>query len=322
MLGRGIREGMRAAILKQYGKTPEVGEWDEPTAQDGQAAVEVLAAGMNPVDRLMATGSYPRGAPPVPSVVGREGIARLEDGTSTYFNSSIAPFGSFAERTLIDPERAFPLPEGLDPGLAVCFGIAGMAAWLALEWRAKLREGETVLVLGASGVVGQIGVQAARLLGAGRVVAAARHPESLERARELGADAVVKLDAEDDLPGALREAAGGDGPDVIIDPLWGDPAQAAIAAAGEGARFVQIGSSAAQEISLAAPAFRNKMLVLMGHTNFAAPPEVQRDAFTKMAAHGAKGELVVDVERVALDDAPDAWDRQADSPRRKLVIVP
>ena len=69
------------------------------------------------------------------------------------------------------------MPDGLDPALAVCLGVSGLAAWLGLEWRGRLAAGETVLVLGASGVVGQIAVQAAKLLGAGRVVAAARNPD-------------------------------------------------------------------------------------------------------------------------------------------------
>lgn len=306
---------MRAAILKEYGTTPEVGEWDDPTDGDGGTAVEVLAAGMNPVDLLMASGTYPRGATPVPSVVGREGIARMDDGSSAYFNASVPPFGSFAERTLIDPGKSIPVPEGLDPGLALCFGIAGMAAWLGLEWRARLREGETVLVLGASGVVGRIAIQAAKLMGAGRVVAASRG------GGDLGADATVNPSEVDDVTEALRDATGG-GPDVILDPVWGEPAANAIAAAAENARFVQIGSSAGQESTLIAPLIRNKMLTILGHTNFAAPYEVQRDAYEKMCAHAVKGELGVEVERFGLDDAPAAWRRQSESPRHKLVVVP
>lgn len=88
--------------------------------------------------------------------------------------------GSFAERLAIAESALVTAPEGSDgaaDALAACFGVAGLAAWLPLEWRAQLREGETVLVLAASGAVGKIAVQAAKLLGAGRVVAAARDRE-------------------------------------------------------------------------------------------------------------------------------------------------
>ena len=97
------------------------------------------------------------------------------------------------------------MPDGLDPALAVCLGVSGLAAWLGLEWRGRLVAGETVLILGASGVVGQIGVQAAKLLGAGRVVAAARDATGLERAAALGADAVVPLPSAS--PAATPHAA-------------------------------------------------------------------------------------------------------------------
>jgi NADPH2:quinone reductase len=213
------------------------------------------------------------------------------------------------------------LPVEIDPALATCFGIAGLAAWLALEWRAELREGETALILGASGIVGLIAVQAARLLGAGRVVAAARSDEGLERARARGADAVVQIGAPGDLPQALRDACAG-GADVVIDPVWGDPAAAAIEACNPRARLVQIGESAGSHSTIASAAIRGKVLAILGHTNFMAPPEVKRAAYQRMVEHAAAGELQCEVERVALDAVPDAWRRQQTSPHRKLVVVP
>lgn len=218
---------MRAAILHEYGEPPRLGDFDEPAPGEGRIVVDVQAAGLNPVDLAMASGSFYAGSPPLPCVAGREGVGRAADGTLVYFDRAVEPYGSFAERAPVESSRAIELPVHLDPALATCFGIAGMAAWLALDWRAELRAGETVLVLGASGVVGQIAVQAARLMGAGRVVAAARSDDGLERARELGADAVVPIGRVDDLALAFRESCG-DGPDVVVDPVWGEPAAAAL----------------------------------------------------------------------------------------------
>ena len=313
---------MRAAVLREYGRPPRAEDWEDPgEAGQGQAVIEVAAAGLNPVDIAISSGTFYGGSPPLPYVVGREGVGKLADGRRVYFDGPVAPHGSVAQRSLIDEASAIELPDGLDEQLAVAFGIAGLAAWLALDWRAQLRSGETVLVLGASGVVGQIGVQAARLLGAGRVVAAARSQEGLDRARALGADATVQIGAVDDLADALREAARG-GFDVVLDPLWGEPAVAATQAVNPGARLVNLGQSAGASASIASAAVRGKLMAILGHSNFMAPPEVKRAASSTMADHGARGELGVEVEAVALERVDEAWERQRSGPHHKLVIVP
>ena len=219
---------MRAAIVREYGAVPEVvGDWPEP---DGDHAVEVLAAGLNPVDLRIASGTFYGGVPPVPYVPGGEGVGQV-DGRRVYFTGS----GTLAERALGNPGSYAVVPEGLEDAVAVACGIAGTTAWMALE-RAQIHKGETVLVLGASGAVGTFAVQAARLLGAACVVAAARSEAGLERCSRLGADATISLDTERDaLVAQIAAACGGDGPDVIIDPLWGPAAEAAVQAAAHGA---------------------------------------------------------------------------------------
>ncbi len=310
---------MRAAVLREYG-VPSADEFEEPSAGPEQAVVEVLAAGLNPVDVAICAGRFYAGKPPLPSVAGREGVGTLA-GERVYFDAPIAPFGSMAERALIDPRSTYPVPEGVADGVAVALGISGLAAWLGLTWRAQLQPGEHVLVLAASGVLGQIAVQAAKLLGAGRVVAAARSPEGLERCMELGADASVRLDEPGDVSAAMAQA--GEGRiDVVLDPLWGEPLVAALGAASFGARIVQIGAGAGAEATIPSAAIRGKMLVLMGHTNFAAPPEVKREAYSRMADLAARGEIKVDVDALGLDQVQEAWRRLAAGSHRKIVLVP
>jgi NADPH2:quinone reductase len=314
---------MRAAILREYDATPELGEFDDPRDQDGAVAGDVLAAGLNPVDLRKAAGVFPLAPkPPLPSVAGWEGIVRMPDGSRAYFADPIPPHGALAERTLVDPVATFPVPYGVDDGVAVALGIAGSAGWLALEWSAKLREGETVLVLGASGTVGQVAVQAARLLGAGRVVAAARSSRGLARAAELGADETVSLVDSGDLAEALRAASGGSGFDVIVDPLWGEPAMAAAKAANRFTRLVALGQSAGTEATFSSADVRNRALSIVGHTNYAIPAHDLRAAYERMTAHAAAGELTADYERVALDDVASAWERLRSGPGTKLVVFP
>lgn len=310
---------MRAAVLHDYG-VPSADEFEEPAAEAGQAVVEVLAAGLNPVDVAICAGRFYAGKPPLPCVAGREGVGML-DGARVYFDGPVAPFGSMAQRALIDPVHTYPVPDGVPDGVAVALGISGLAAWLALVWRAKLEPGEHVLVLAASGVLGQIAVQAAKLLGAGRVVAAARSEEGLERCLALGADASVRLDEREDLSQAMAQA--GEGRiDVVLDPLWGEPLVAAVGAASFGARIVQIGAGAGAEATIPSAPVRGKMLVLMGHTNFAAPPEVKREAYARMSEAVLAGKIKLEVDRLALDEVGEAWRRLQAGSHRKIVLVP
>jgi hypothetical protein len=131
-----------------------------------------------------------------------------------------------------------------------------------------------------------------------------------------------RVEQPDDLPGALRAAAGGDGFDVIIDPLWGEPAAAAAKAAAPFARLVALGQSAGVEATFPSADVRNNALHIVGHTNYKVPPADSRAAYERMCAHAAAGELTADYERVSLDDAADAWERLRSGPGAKLVVFP
>jgi NADPH:quinone reductase-like Zn-dependent oxidoreductase len=179
-------------------------------------------------------------------------------------------------------------------------------------------------VLGATGVVGRVAVQAARLLGAGRVVAAGRDPEMLERAKQLGADATVDLGASSEgeqLTAAFREAAGGD-VDVVHDPLWGAPAAAAAEALGVGGRLVQLGQSAGAEATLSSASIRGRHLSVLGYLNALVPRDVRRGAYRTLLEHAVAGRIAVEVERLPLAQVADAWERVQRSAHRKLVLVP
>lgn len=320
----GIVAPMRAAVVEEYG-TPRLREFPEPVASAGEVVVEVAAAGVNPVDVSKAAGTFYAGRARVPFVAGGEGVGTTADGRRVWFDRPVHPFGSMAERAVVIESGVLPVPDGLDDGIAVALGIAGLAAWLPLAWRAEVQPGETVLVLGATGVVGRIAVQAAKLLGAGRVVAAGRDAESLARAEELGADATVRFDGDadgGDLAGAFRAAAGGD-VDVVIDPLWGAPAVAALHALGTGGRLIQIGQSAGAEAAVPSAAVRGKLAEIRGHTNFLAPPEERAAAYAQMCEHALAGRLAVDVERLPLAEVETAWARlRAGAGGAKLVLVP
>jgi NADPH:quinone reductase-like Zn-dependent oxidoreductase len=312
---------VNAAVLHEHGKAPRYGPFEDPEPQDGAVVVDVAAAGLHHLDLLKASGNFYMGPPPLPSAVGTDGVGRLEDGRRVYFDETVAPFGSMAERALARETALFDVDDAIDDVTAAALGNTGLGAWLAVSWRSGLQAGDTVLVLGC-GAFGSLALQVAKLHGAGRVVAADRGGKRLERMLERGADAVVALDAEDDLAAAFRKAADGD-LDVTIDTLWGAPATAAIQAAGRHARHVQVGQLAGLEITLPAPAVRSVSLDLRGFSIAHPPPDVRQEGFLDLTRHVAAGDIAVDVEAVPLEQVESAWERQRQARGdAKLVLVP
>jgi NADPH2:quinone reductase len=315
---------MRAALVEQIGQPPVVGEVADPERGEGQALVQVTAAAINPIDISISLGKFYGGVPDVPYVMGREAVGRviegdrLDPGTQVWFQPPAG--GAFAEYAIADEQQAIVLPEGTDHSLGAALGIAGLTGWLAVEWRAHVRGGERVLVLGATGVVGLVAVQAARILGASRIVAAGRDAQALEHTRELGADATVRLDGKREASDLVE--AGGGPFDVVIDPLWGRAAEIAVQAAGYSARYVQLGQSAGPEATLRSGDIRGKSLAIVGFTLGHVPREKTEAAYHRLIELASSGDLQVERETLPLDWAGEAWRRQQDSPHRKLVLVP
>jgi NADPH2:quinone reductase len=312
---------MRAALIHEVGALPEVGEAVEPSGE----TIDVLAAPINPIDLAVSRGVLATGHPTLPYVPGCEAVGRTADGRVVWiFGGSLGRTsqGAIAERASIGDAHAIDVPEGADAALAAGLGIAGLAGWLPFAWRAPLQGGETVLVLGATGTVGLVAVQAARLLGAARVIAAGRSVTGLERAVRHGADGTLRLDEPGDLVAAIREAFDGEGPSYVFDALWGKPAAAAVEAAAPQATIVNLGQSAGATAELSSAAVRFKSLSILGHTNFAVPPAELALHYQRLVSHAVAGEIRLELERVPLDSVTDAWRRQAEGAGTKLVVVP
>lgn len=323
---------MRAAVLHGHGQPPEYGPHPAPRRGPGQAVIRVTAAPINPLDLLCASGTSYFGAPALPYVPGAQGVGVVEEadtlpaGQRVWFNGSagMAPGdGAMAELCVAREDSVVPLPAAVSDDLAAALGLSAIAAWMSLSWRGGLKPGEHVLVLGASGTVGQVGIQAARLLGAGRVVAACRDPRGRERAAELGADAVADLAGDDTsvLVARLAEAAAGR-LDLVLDPLWGRPAQAALRVLSVGGRLVNLGSSAGQEASLSSATLRSGMHSVLGYTNNALSPEQKAGTLALILEHAAAGRLDTDREVLPLARVAAGWSRCGEAPHRRPVLIP
>jgi NADPH:quinone reductase-like Zn-dependent oxidoreductase len=320
---------MHAAVLHATGTVPRYEEFPEPVIgdKDGEVIVHVDAASLKPVDKQMASGSHYASRGALPRVCGSDGVGHLDDGQRVFFGGPRPPHGAMAQRTVVPRAFTFPIPENLDDETAAAMPNPGVSAWLSLAYRAKLVPGESVLILGATGVTGKLAVKIAKLLGAVRVVAAGRNQQALNTLRDLGADATISLALpETELSEAFVREGGQAGYQVVIDYVWGQPAQAFLkaitrrefAAIQSEIRFVQVGESAAPTITLPAAVLRSTALTILGTAGIPAR-DVLVEAFQQVIAYAAKGELQIDTERVPIADIENAWQR--DQPGRRLVII-
>ncbi len=309
---------MHAAILETLGSAPRFGTFDEPVAQAGETLVRVRAASIKQLDRAIAAGTHYASPRRLPVICGTDGIGEFDDGRRVYFAAMRPPFGAMAERSIAS--WYVPLPASLDEATAAALVNPALGAWLPLAWRGAVAPGETVLVLGATGVTGQLAVKIARILGAGRIVVAGRNRELLAG---LNADAIVDTTLpKAALTQAFIDAAGNDGYHVIVDCLWGPPAEAlidaltghdlAVAASGaeRGVRLVNVGAMAGANITLPAGVLRSSHLKILGSGTGNFPPVDQLKAIVeRILNEAAAGNLGVEMETMPLSEVAAAWGR-------------
>jgi NADPH:quinone reductase-like Zn-dependent oxidoreductase len=319
---------MHAAVLHAFGKPPRFEEFPDPTPGEGEVLIKVSAAAVKPVDKQMAAGRHYASPREFPVVCGIDGVGRLDDGTRMFFGGPRRPYGAMAERTVVGRAQCFSVPENLEDETAAAIPNPGVSAWLSLKHSAKLTSGETVLILGATGVTGKLAIQIAKIMGAGRVVAAGRNEQTLSKLLELGADTTIRLDRPDqELIEAFRREAGEKRFDVIIDYLWGAPTEALLAAitgteftvAGSQTRLVEVGESAGPTITLPAAVLRSTALTILGTAGIPSW-DVLTEAFQQVMTHAASGKLRIETERVPLARIEDAWERNVQG--RRLVVIP
>jgi NADPH:quinone reductase-like Zn-dependent oxidoreductase len=312
---------MRAVTVEQ-GHIPRFDRFEAPVADAGRAVVSVRAAALTNLDVLIAEGRHYFSPTRWPVVVGREAVVVAPDGRRLYLTVQAipTPFGSMAEQTLADLSQALPVPADIEDAAAAALGNPGLAGWLALAWRAALRPGETVLILGATGASGMIAVAAAAALGAGRIVAAGRNRAALEQARALGAHETVALDAGDLVSGF--RAAAPDGVDVVVDYLNGTPAEAALQVMTLGARMVQIGAPLGRGIQLDAQAARRQSIDVLGFAYYHAPLDAQRAAYAAVCGLARAGRAGVAIDTLPLSGFATAWRRHRAGGAKRQVLLP
>ena len=320
---------MNAAVVSAFERPPRYTTFADPVAGEGEKLVSVSAAGLHPIVKALAKGTHYGSTGELPFIAGVDGVGKLEDGTRVYFGIARSPFGTFAERALAASWMCLPLPEAVDDVTAAGIANPVMSSWAALTARAKFVAGESVLILGATGVAGQLAVQVAKRLGARRIIAAGRNPRALEKLKSLGADAVISLEQDPALLiCALRTEIADAGVDIVLDYLWGQPAELALQAISQKGlrktaariRFVQIGESAGKTISLPAATLRSSGLELLGSGFGSASLDQIRQALAEFFQVAAKEPFQFHTKAAPLRDVESLWDSAEEGTR--LVFQP
>jgi NADPH:quinone reductase len=310
---------MRAWQVLAHGEPEKVlslAEVPAPAPGPGGLLVRVRAAALNYPDVLLCRGEYQiRPEPPfTPGVelcgevvaVG-EGVDPARVGGRVIGNP-VLPHGALAELTLMQDAEAFDAPESLDDAEAAALHIAYQTAWFALHRRAGLKAGETVLVHAAAGGVGSAAVQLAKAAGA-KVIGVVGGAAKAQAARELGADLVVDRTAEDFI-GAVKQATGGRGADVVFDPVGGTAYAGSTKCIAFEGRIVVVGFAGG---TVPAPPLNHALVknyailgLHWGLYKVRDPSSVTaaHEELRRLADHGVIRPLIS--ERVGLDRAPQA----------------
>jgi NADPH:quinone reductase-like Zn-dependent oxidoreductase len=320
---------MNAAVVHSFESPPRYESFPDPLASEGEVLVDVIAAGLHPIVRALANGSHYGSTGVLPFIPGVDGVGRQQDGTKVYFGAARPPFGTFSERAVASRRMCFPLPKDLDAVTAAGLANPGMSSWVALTQRAKLMRGENLFILGATGIAGQLAVQIAKHLGAKRIIAAGRDREALEAAGQLGADATISLDQEHNtLVSAFRQEWTGPGIDVVLDYLWGPPAEALLEAmsqkglqhSGRRVRFVQVGDSAGKSITLPGATLRSSAIELLGSGFGSASMDEIFRALAEFFEFAAAAHPKSNIKTAPLRDVEAVWNAREQGAR--VVFVP
>ena len=323
---------MKAAVVDTLGRAPRYTDFPDPQPRDGVVVGRVEAASVKNLDRGLVAGThYGSAALPLPFVAGMDGVTRLDDGRLVY-SGAVAPYGLMAEHTLVEIADAVELPVGMDPVLGAAVPNPGLSASFALEYAANIERGQSVLILGATGVTGSVAAQLAKNhYGAGRVVVAGRNGQRLEWLRDTVADDVVRVG--DDLTAQVTALHQSQPFDVVLDYLWGTPSEQVLAALGntglsagyQRTRYVQIGSMAGPTIALPAAILRSAGVEIVGLGLGSISDEAKTRAAERLLPElftmAAAGTLRIDVQPHPLSAVAEVWSSAAPGGTR-VVLVP
>ena len=304
---------MRAFQITSHDTPPAIANLPVPEPQPGEVRVRIHACGLNFADLLMQKGTY-QDTPSLPFVGGMEVAGVVDalgpdtDGPAPGTRVAVfAGHGGLAEYGCFDAHRAVPLPDDMPFKDAAAFMVAYGTSHVALDYRARLQPGETLLVLGAAGGVGLTAVEIGKLMGA-TVIACARGPEKLAIAQQAGADHLLDATTAD----IRAEVKALGGADVVYDPVGGAQWKAAFRACNPEARLLPIGFASGEIPQVPANHLLVKNLTVMGlywGGYLAFKPSVITESLSTLLTWYGEGQIKPHVSHaLPLEQTADAMD--------------
>lgn len=311
---------MQAAVLVELGKAPKYVSFQKPDLQGSERLVKVIASSLKQLDRSIVAGTH-YSSPAVeslPVICGTDGVGINDKGEKVYFQTTSSKFGAMAEYA--PASMMVKIPEELNIEMVAALINPAIGAWLPLAWRAKMVRDETVLVMGATGDTGKQALAIAKLLGAKKVIAVGRKRSGL---MNLIADEYIDTEQDEAQLFAEFQRLAKRGIDIVVDYLWGRPAELLIKAlmtkslkvdekAGDrGIRYVSVGALAGSEIQLASGVFRSSFLTILGSGTGNFPPkEILENIVMQILREAGKGNLTIDYEVAPLEVVETQWNQK------------
>lgn len=323
---------MKAAVIQKLGDIPQYKDVPNPEIQnENQIVLHVKAAAVKNLDKIRASGNHYASHKELPAIVGMDGVGVLDDGTRVYAQGIT---GMIAEKALIDKNSYTVIPEHLDFSTAAALPNAVLGGAMALKVRGKITSGQTVLINGATGVTGQLAVQLAKYYGAKTIIATGRNPENLEKTKSLGAHKTVSLmQDETALIKEIQQLHKETPIDLVIDYLWGTPAELIIKALKGGGlntfshttRIITVGSMAGETINLDSGTLRSSAIEILG-SGFGSLSKTDLETFHKdilpeMFQLAAEGNLKIELVEGDLKAIETLWEQKIDSGKRLVITI-
>lgn len=324
---------MKAAVVFKKGEGPKyVEDFEEPKVQnENELLIAVKASAVKNLDKMQASGKHysMQNELFTAKVVGGDGVGLLSDGTRVY---GIGINRMIAEKAIVEKSRIVKLPENIDDATAAALPNAVMGSALALRFRANLKEGEIVLINGATGVTGKIAVQIAKHYGAKKVIATGRNEQSLKELLSLGADEVISLkQGNETFIEHIKKIHQQTPIDVVIDYLWGQSSEQILTALkGNGGfshrtRYITVGGMMSDTITLSSSILRSTDIHISGSGIGTWTKEeimlLITEILPEMFQLAADNKLKIDTEIAEIKDVEALWDAEIPGGKRLVIMI-